>query len=91
MCLRRAAGRYESDRGGTRRLVQAALGLLQVAADVRHHRGAQDGHGQGAEVQDPADDAGTDLLSMGRLVRRFRSPHHYCRKFVMRASEPKPH
>lgn len=28
---------------------------------------------------------------VGRLVRRFRSPHHSCRDFVMRSSEPKPH
>jgi len=25
------------------------------------------------------------------LVWRFRSPHHPCRAFVMRTSEPKPH
>jgi hypothetical protein len=25
------------------------------------------------------------------LVWRFRSPHHQCREFVMRTSEPKPH
>jgi len=25
------------------------------------------------------------------LVWRFRSPHHCCREFVMRTSEPKPH
>ena len=25
------------------------------------------------------------------LVWRFRSPHHSCREFVMRTSEPKPH
>jgi hypothetical protein len=24
-------------------------------------------------------------------VWRFRSPHHFCRGFVMRTSEPKPH
>ncbi len=31
------------------------------------------------------------LACSQKLVWRFRSPHHSCREFVMRTSEPKPH
>src|SRR5215831_14384453 len=52
------------------------------------HRVGRDGIDR--RVPFPRDPIGTRRTAM-TPVWRFRSPHHSCRAFVMRTSEPKPH